>query len=74
MTGDKRTEYRRIAEKRVNKVLDELDKIGSMGYRDYYDYSDKDVERIYKAISERLEDMRNSLLQRKRPGSFRLDV
>ena len=73
MTDNKRTEYRRVAEKRVNKVLDELDKIGSMGCRSYYEFSDEDVERIYTAISNRLDAMRENLLARQRPGTFRLE-
>lgn len=74
MTKNKRENFRKFAETHTNKALDEIDRLGSMGSRDYYEFSDEDVQRIYKALRGRLEDMRKSLLARERPGTFRLDA
>jgi len=72
MTKDKRENFRRFAENLTNQILKGIDRLGSAGYRDYYEFSDEDVERIYDAISDSLEEMRKNLLARERPGTFRL--
>lgn len=44
--------FRRLAEQRVNAVLDKLRLLGQLSNRSNYEYTDADVEAIFKAIQK----------------------
>ena len=49
-TVDKRERFVRIAEHRVNKILNDLDLLSKCSNRRNYTYDDKDVRRIFSEI------------------------
>ena len=46
--------FRRLAEKRVNIILDKLRLLGQLSNRSNYEYTDAQVEAIFKAIQKDL--------------------
>lgn len=54
---EKQQKFRRLAEKRTAKVLDEIRKIGNLSSPNYgYDYAD--VEKIFAAIADASQQTR----------------
>ena len=51
----KRDRFVRLAEKRVDKIVDRLRVLGGCANRQLYEYTSKDIEQIKKAIEEELE-------------------
>lgn len=54
----KRQRFIRIAERRVNKILNDIDSLGKCSNKRNYKYSEEDVRKIFKAVDERLKSVR----------------
>lgn len=48
----------RIAERRVNRILDALEKLGSCSTQRNYDYSSADIKSIFEKIEKKLKETR----------------
>ena len=51
-TRDQR--FKRLAEQRVNAILDKLRLLGQLSNRSNYEYTDTQIEAIFKAIQKEL--------------------
>jgi len=56
---DKRERFIRVAETRVNRILDELEKLGRCANRRNYEYTDEDVKLIFREIRRKLDEIRS---------------
>ncbi len=54
-----RDRFIRIAQNRVNRILDALDSLGNCSNRRNYDYSDTDVKKIFSEIEKKLKETRS---------------
>ncbi len=54
-----RERFIRIAENRVNRILEALDSLGNCSNRRNYDYSDTDVKKVFGAIENKLKETRS---------------
>ena len=52
----KRASFLKLAEKRTNNTLKSLDLIANLANKYYYDYSQEQVEKIFGAIKERVNE------------------
>ncbi len=50
--------FKRLAEQRVNVILDKLRLLGQLSNRRNYDYLDTEVEAIFRAIQKDLNDIK----------------
>ena len=50
--------FKRLAEKRTNKILDMIDLIGNLSNKANYEYSNEEVEQIFSAIQSSLDEAR----------------
>lgn len=57
-----RDRFVRIAELRVNRILDDLDKLVKVSDRKNYDYSDKDVKTIFREIEKKTKEIKSMFL------------
>lgn len=55
MAESKREKFIRLAETRTNKALEMIRLIGNLANKSVYDYSDKDVQKIFKALETEIE-------------------
>jgi hypothetical protein len=53
-----REKFVRLATKRVNNALKSIQLIGNLSNRGNYDYREKDVEKIFAALSAELKNCR----------------
>jgi hypothetical protein len=54
-----RERFIRIAENRVNRILDAMDSLGNCSNRRNYDYSDTDVKKIFSEIEKKAKETRS---------------
>ena len=54
-----RDRFVRIAENRVNRILDALDSLGNCSNKRNYDYSDSDVKKMFSEIEKKLKETRS---------------
>lgn len=52
----KRDKFVRLAEARTNKIIDMIQLLGNCSNTSQYEYSQKDVEKIFKAIQNELDE------------------
>lgn len=51
----RRQRFQRLAEKRVNRILNDIRLLGNLANRSSYDYSEKDTQKIYGAVEEAIK-------------------
>lgn len=51
----KQENFKRIAENRVNKIIDMISKLENLNNTSFYEYSDDQMENIFKAIQNELD-------------------
>lgn len=54
-----RTKFVGLAEKRVTKALNDIRLIGNLSNRSNYSYTDEDARKIYKALRDAVEEVKN---------------
>jgi hypothetical protein len=57
-TEEKRERFVRIAERRVNKILNDFDSLGKCANKRNYQYSDADVKKIFSEIEKKLREIK----------------
>lgn len=60
----KRDKFVRLAEARTNKIIDMVQLLGNCSNTSQYEYSQKDVDKIFKAIQLELDEARKDLVNR----------
>ena len=71
----KRDKFVRLAESRTNKILETLVLLGNCSNTSAYEYSQKDVDKIFTAIQNELNETKKRFHQKKTDGAekFKLD-
>jgi len=71
---EKSKNFKRLAEKRVTRVLEDLRILGNLSNKSLYNYSDVDIRRIFTAIDDAVKDAKASFRpgQRKKGKEFKL--
>lgn len=58
----KRERFKRIAEARVNKILDMMRLLGNCASPSNYEYTDEDIKKIFNALERELKNTKNKFL------------
>lgn len=61
-TETKRDRFVRIAEARVNKILDMMRLLGNCASPANYEYNDEDIKKIFSALERELKNTKNKFL------------
>ena len=71
----KRDKFVRIAEARTNKIINMIQLLGNCSNQSLYEYSQKDVNKIFNAIQEELDEAkkRYSKQDSQKGSKFTLD-
>lgn len=59
----KRNRFIRVAESRTNKILQQIRLIGNLSNKNVYEYSDQDIEKIFAALEEEIENQKEKFQQ-----------
>lgn len=55
MKESRKQRFQRLAEKRVNRILNDIRLLGNLANRSSYDYSEKDIQKIYGAVEGKIK-------------------
>lgn len=69
---EKKQNFKRIAEKRTEKIIDDLRLLGNLSNTSNYEYSSEDVEKIFNTLSNELMTARSKFNSKKKKGTFKL--
>jgi hypothetical protein len=69
---NKINKFKRIAENRTNKIIHMIDLLGNCSNKQVYDYSEKDVQKIFKAIENSLEKAKSRFNSTSNSNKFKL--
>lgn len=71
----KREKFVRLAENRTNRILDTLQLLGNCSNTSVYEYTQKDVDKIFKAIQTRVDEtkQRFNKQENSKNNKFKLD-
>ena len=62
---NKKANFKRIAENRTNKIIDQISLLGNLSNSSYYEYTDDQIEAIFDAIQEELDKQRAKFIKTK---------
>ena len=68
---DKRIDFQRLGEQRVNAVLQKIRVLGHCSNRQLYEYSEPEVKAIFRAIRAELKLTEEKFGDGKKQGQFR---
>ena len=68
---NKKENFKRIAEKRTNKIIESISKLQNLTNTSFYEYTEEQIESIFNAIQKELDSQKkifenNSKKERKR--------
>ena len=69
----RKARFKRIAEKRTNRILNDIRLLGNTGNKTLYDYSQSDIDKIFDIIDKKLTETRARFKTTKRDNPFTLD-
>ena len=69
----KRARFKRIAELRTNRILNDIRLLGNTGNKTLYQYDQADVDKIFAIIDTKLTETRAKFKTSKKEKPFRLD-
>lgn len=56
---NKRENFKRIAEARTNRIIDSIHALRNFTNTSFYDYSDEEIEAVFSAIQNEIDDTRS---------------
>ena len=62
---NKKNNFKRIAENRVNKIIDMISLLGNLSNSSFYEYTDEQIETIFNAIENELEKQKQKFVKKK---------
>lgn len=60
--SEKRENFVRLANQRVNRAIDQLRLVGNLGNKANYEYTEEDARKIAKALQKACDTAKNRLL------------
>lgn len=69
----RRERFKRVAERRTNKILNDIRLLGNTGNKTLYAYDQSDVDKIFEIIETKLTQTRARFKTSKREKPFTLD-
>jgi hypothetical protein len=62
---EKREKFKRIAENRTNRIINDLHLLGNCSNRSNYEYTEEDVKKIFGAIEAALKESKQQFYAKK---------
>lgn len=71
---NKKDNFKRIAENRVNKIIDMIGLLGNLSNSSFYEYTDEQIEAIFNAIESELEKQKQKFAKKKNGKKKRFEL
>lgn len=70
--AEKTERFKKVAEARTNRIIDQLRLLGNCSNKSNYQYSDEDVKKIFQAIESELKNTKTKFLTKTENEKFKL--
>ncbi len=70
--NEKYERFKRVAENRTNKIIDQIRLLGNCANRSNYDYDDEDIKKIFSAIETELKQTKAKYQEKSKNKRFEL--
>lgn len=70
--AEKTERFKKVAEARTNRIIDQLRLLGNCSNKSNYQYSDEDVKKIFQAIEAELKNTKTKFLTKTENEKFKL--
>lgn len=64
--------FKRVAENRTNKIIDQIRLLGNCANKSNYEYDEEDVKKIFSAIEAELKETKSKYQTKARSKKFEL--
>ena len=71
---NKKDNFKRIAEKRTNKIIESISKLQNLTNTYFYEYTDEQIEAIFEAIQEELDNQKKIFEDNKKKEKKRFEL
>ena len=71
---NKKENFKRIAEKRTNKIIESISKLQNLTNASFYEYTEEQIESIFEAIQKELDNQRKIFEDDKKKGKKRFEL
>lgn len=71
---NKKENFKRIAEKRTNKIIESISKLQNLTNTSFYDYTSEQVDAIFNAIQEELDKQKKIFEEDKKKEKKRFEL
>lgn len=71
---NKKDNFKRIAEKRTNKIIESISKLHNLTNTSFYEYTNEQIEAIFDAIQRELDNQRNVFEDDKKKEKKRFEL
>lgn len=69
---EKKERFKRVAEKRTNKIIEQIRLLGNCSNKSNYEYSEEDIKKIFSAIEVELKDTKQKYQTKTKMKKFEL--
>lgn len=69
---EKKERFKRVAEGRTNKIIDQIRLLGNCANKSNYEYNDDDIRKIFTAIENELKKTRSKYQEKTKSDRFEL--
>lgn len=70
--NEKIERFKRVAESRTNRIIDQVRLLGNCANRSNYEYSDEDIKKIFAAIEAELKETKQKFQAKANSKKFEL--
>lgn len=71
---NKKENFKRIAEKRTNKIIESISKLQNLTNTSFYEYTNQQIEEIFNAIQEELDNQKRIFEDDKKKEKKRFEL
>ena len=71
---NKKDNFKRIAEKRTNKIIESISKLQNLTNTSFYEYTDEQIEAIFDAIQKELDNQKKIFEKKKKKEKKRFEL
>ncbi len=71
---NKKDNFKRIAEKRTNKIIESISKLQNLTNTSFYEYTEEQMEAIFKAIQKELDNQKKIFEDDKKKEKKRFEL
>lgn len=71
---NKKDNFKRIAEKRTNKIIESISKLQNLTNTSFYEYNNDQIDAIFQAIQEELDKQKKIFEEDKKKGKKKFEL